>query len=226
MTDLWTSRLSEYLDGTLPATDRQALEDHLADCAECPAVLDELGSVIRAASALSDSPPANDLWSGIATRIRVAPSDMVADLGVERQRRQARRISFTVPQLVAAGIVLAVLSGAAASLALRPASSASTGEATPSTAVLTASISGSELALDQALADLQQILEVGRGELDSTTVNLLERNLALIDRALAQAQQAITADPANAYLRDHLESTKRQKLSLMRRAADLVEIAS
>ena len=228
MTDLWTSRLSEYLDGTLTATDRQALEDHLADCAECPAVLDELGSVIRAASALSDTPPTNDLWSGIATRIRVAPSDMITDLAAERQRRQRRRISFTVPQLAAAGIVLAVLSGAVASLALRPTSPppGSPGDTPPSAAVLTASLSGSELAVDLALADLQQILEVGRQALDSTTVEILERNLALIDRALEQAQQAIAADPANAYLRDHVERTKRQKLSLMRRAADLVDIAS
>ncbi len=224
MTDLWTSKLSEYLDGTLTAADRQALENHLADCEECPMVIDELRRVVQQASALSDTQPTSDLWSGIATRIRVAPSDGITDLAMER-RRGGRRVSVTIPQLLAAGIVLTVLSGGMARLLMNPASSDSVAPAPPTT-VFTASAPGSQLALDRALADLQQILEVGRHELDTTTVRILETNLALIDRALEQAQQAIAADPANTYLRDHLEWTTRQKLSLMRRAADLVEITS
>ena len=158
MTDLWTSKLSEYLDGTLTAADRRALEDHLADCDECPMILDELQRVVQEASVLSDTPPTNDLWSGIATRIRVAPSDGITDLAMERQRG-GRRISITIPQLLAAGIVLTILSAGMGRLFLNPASSESVTPALPTT-MLTASAPGSRLALDQALSDLQQILEV------------------------------------------------------------------
>ena len=226
MTDLWTSKLSEYLDGTLSAADRTAVEAHLDECPECPAVLAELRRVVQDAGTLSDTPPATDLWSGIATRIRDTGPEVV-DLGAERDQRRGRwrgRVSMTVPQLAAAGIVLAVVSGAIAGALVRP---AATDPSIGGTAVLTpVAASGSDVALDQALSDLQEILEVGRTALDTTTVQILERNLAVIDRALEQAQQAIAADPANSYLREHLERTKRRKLSLMRRAADLVEIAS
>ena len=34
MSDVWTDRLSEYLDDELPPGERAALEGHLAQCAE------------------------------------------------------------------------------------------------------------------------------------------------------------------------------------------------
>jgi len=85
---------------------------------------------------------------------------------------------------------------------------------------------GSRVAVDQALLELQQILEAGRGQLDSTTIGVLEMNLAIIDRAIEQAQRAVAADPANGYLQDHVAATTRQKLALMRQAADLIVTAS
>jgi hypothetical protein len=53
-------------------------------------------------------------------------------------------------------------------------------------------------------------------------VRVIEQNLAAIDRAIAQAQGALLADPANLYLNTHLAETMRRKLELLRRAATLV----
>ena len=39
MTDQWTDRLSEYLDGELLTGERTALEEHLVGCAACRATL-------------------------------------------------------------------------------------------------------------------------------------------------------------------------------------------
>ena len=221
MADLWTSKLSEYVDGTLPAADRQALEGHLADCAECRVILDDLRRIVSGASALGDRAPATDLWAGIADRIRPSVRD-IRDFG--RHRRW--RISLSIPQLAAAGIVLVAVSFALASRwgpgAQAPRVPMDGGGQMPA---LTAA-AHSEAVFDQAVAELQQILESGRGSLDSTTIRALETNLAIIDRAIAQARQAVLADSANGYLRDHLEQTQRRKLVLMRRAADLIAVAS
>jgi len=35
MTDRWTERLSEYVDGDLNDRDREAIEAHLPTCATC-----------------------------------------------------------------------------------------------------------------------------------------------------------------------------------------------
>jgi hypothetical protein len=79
---------------------------------------------------------------------------------------------------------------------------------------------------DAAVADLERILTEGRGRLDSTTVGVLERNLAAIDMAIAQARRAVAADSANLYLNSHLAATMRRKLELLRQAASLVTTAS
>ena len=77
-----------------------------------------------------------------------------------------------------------------------------------------------------AVDDLERILVEGRGRLDSTTVRVLEQNLALIDQAIAQAQRAVAADSANAYLNTHLAETMRRKIDLLRQAAALVSAVS
>jgi hypothetical protein len=70
------------------------------------------------------------------------------------------------------------------------------------------------------------VLAQGRGKLDTATVRVLEQNLATIDRAIAQAQQAVAADSANLYLNSHLAATMRRKLDLLRQAAALVAAVS
>ncbi len=75
---------------------------------------------------------------------------------------------------------------------------------------------------DVAVADLGRVLDAGRGRLDTTTVRVIERNLATIDSAIAQAQRAVAADSANLYLNSHLAETMRRKLELLRQAAALV----
>jgi hypothetical protein len=79
---------------------------------------------------------------------------------------------------------------------------------------------------DLAVADLERILVDGRGRLDSSTVRVLERNLATIDSAIAEARRAVAADSANLYLNSHLAATMRRKLELLRQAATLVATAS
>lgn len=71
---------------------------------------------------------------------------------------------------------------------------------------------------DATVAELQQLLTHERGQLDTSTVRILEQNLAVIDRALGEARRAVAKDPANPYLQAHLASTMRRKVDLLRRA--------
>ena len=71
---------------------------------------------------------------------------------------------------------------------------------------------------DAAIAELERVLAGRRAQLDSSTVRIVEQNLALIDRAIAEARRALAADPTDSYLHDHLASTMRRKMGLLRRA--------
>jgi len=216
MTDRWMDRLSEYLDGTLAPAEREALETHLADCAACTATLAELRRVVARARALDDRAPAADLWPAIAARI--------GDRGsvLPFTRRAGRRISFTVPQLAAAGIAIVALSLGAGLLARRgPATAtpvASSGAGLEHNVIW---LPGADSEYDAAVGQLRAALNDNRSELDSSTVRVLEKNLAIIDSAVAEARHALALDPNNAYLNHHLAETMRRKVELLRRASTL-----
>jgi anti-sigma factor RsiW len=227
MSDEWTDRLSEYLDDELPADERTALEAHLRHCARCGAVLADLKRIVTRARGLEDRAPDHDLWPGVAARIGAAstPAGFAALLPARR-----RRWSFSLPQLAAAGIALMAVSGGAAWL-LHPAggSPAVAGRlpAPPAGVSLVGSAPrAASRGYDAAVVDLERVLDAGRGRLDTTTVKVIERNLATIDSAIVQAQRAVAADSANLYLNSHLADTRRRKLELLRQAAALVSSVS
>jgi hypothetical protein len=79
---------------------------------------------------------------------------------------------------------------------------------------------------DAAVHVLEQVRAQGRGRLDTATVRVLEQNLTLIDRAIAEASRAVAADSANVYLNTHLAETMRRKVDLLRQAVALVAAES
>jgi hypothetical protein len=87
-----------------------------------------------------------------------------------------------------------------------------------------ATVSFADAQYDAAVVDLEKALDKGRSRLDTSTVAIVEQNLQIIDRAIAQARQALEADPANSYLSGHLVETRRKKLDLLRRATALTNL--
>jgi anti-sigma factor RsiW len=229
MSDQWINRLSEYLDDELSDGERIALEAHLQSCQECPALLLELRQVVYRARTLTNDGPTHDLWPRIAERIGAAPTRTHA---VDLTSRRSRRWSFSLPQLAAAGIALMILSGGSVWLLRTPAQQSVTPvvvtvpSGNPRAMNATAGWRGSaDSSYATAVADLEGVLAAGRGQLDSTTIRVIEQNLAAIDRAIAQAQAALKGDPANLYLNTHLNETRRRKLELLRQAATLVPVS-
>ena len=216
MNDQWTERLSDYLDGDLAAAERAALERHLETCAACRTTLGELRRVVARAQALDDTPPAHEPWPAIARRIGAkalgaTPAQPgVVDLG---ERRARRRFTFSMPALAAAAIAWMLVSGVAMYAFMR-ARTVTTASETPAPAAGILAVAG----YDAAVTQLEQALTVNRAQLDTATVRVLEKNLAIIDRAIAEARHALAADPASQYLNHHLARTMQRKLELLRRA--------
>jgi anti-sigma factor RsiW len=265
----WTDRLSEFLDGELPADEQRAVEAHLRGCANCAAVLADLKRVVARAQQAGavPRPPSADLWGGIAARIDASPGakplgersasdNSVTDrsakaFALRASRTEAgalrtRRITFTLPQLAAAAALVAAVSGGmvlkiagrpeglryqttAENRSDAPADSApvaqpfrAAADTSPADGVdRIAPVSMADAQYDAAVADLEGALKQGRGRLDAATIAIVEHNLQIIDQAIAQAREALVADPANTYLSGHLVEARRRKLDLLRRAAAL-----
>jgi anti-sigma factor RsiW len=222
MKDIWTNRLSEYIDGELDATERAALEAHLATCGQCYATLGELQQVVARAKALEDQPPAANLWSGIAQEIR---RQRVPE---RRDRRDRRLFILTAPQLLAASIALMLVSGGGVWLAVQQRQAVTpTPEAVrPDARLRIDQAGGWTRSTDAAIAELQAALDLNEKRLDTTTVRIVRKNLAVIDRAIAEARMALRGDPGNAYLNLHLANTMRRKVELLRRVNDMAAARS
>lgn len=229
MNEHWTDRLSEYLDDELSESERFAAGQHLASCRDCRELLDELRAVKTRAAALPDSEPTHDLWPGIAERIERPGPTAVRPIGTAPSRR---RFSFSMPQLAAAAALVAVCSGGAAWLIhgeLKPAANSPRPLAAapapvrtlPARAVARQIPGPSTPSYAAAVSELEQVLADHRGQLDTTTVRVLEQNLAIINQALTDAQAALAHDPQNAYISTHLARTMQQKVALLRQAASL-----
>jgi hypothetical protein len=221
-------KLSEYLDddqSELTPDERREIERHLAGCAACARTLEELRRVVEEARSLRPRPPAADLWAGVADR-----------LAAERARN--RKVSFTLPQLAAAAVLVAAISGAAAFVGGRREGARGSRQQTaqaagPATSVApqqtgapgadVVAVGFADAQYDAAVADLEGALKNGRGKLDRSTIAALEQSLQTIDHAIDQARQALAADPANTYLSGYLVETRRRKLDLLRRATALTE---
>jgi len=212
--DPWTARLSEYVDGELPADERVELERHLAACGECRTIVADLGRLRDLGGALADREPDRDLWPGISARIA----------GEARVLPLRRRWTFTLPQLAAAAAFLLVVGAGGAAIALRDGGPA----AAPGTVTIGSAEAGAvsvaftaSTSFDGAVADLERVLAERRERLDTATIRVLEHSLQTIDRALAKARAALATDPGDPYLNAHLAETMRRKLNLMRRAVTL-----
>ena len=221
MTDPWTDRLSEYVDGELDTVTRQALEAHLATCAECRATRAALERVVARARRVSYRDPARDLWGQI--------EHTIVD-GAQRSRRR-RFVTVPVSRLVAAAAVVAVIAGGFAwtIASRRAASSAAIAARDSVTPLVTSPGSGPALAAASyrdAAADLERAFQAGRGTLRPETTRIIEENLRTIDRAIAQADSALRRDPGSAYLNQYLAATMQRKLKLLRRAVEITTARS
>ena len=242
----FTDQLSDYLDDDLSSVERDTVEQHLRGCAECRAVLNDLKRVVAEAQTLPPRPPQAELWNGIADEIKgTGLGTKGTGVGARHHPTPVPfRLAFTMPQLAAAAVILVAVS---AGLAWRIAD----GAARARSAVIVASgaaqpgdnpggasaavpverdaplspsivqVAYADAQYDAAVADLEKALKLGRGRLDASTIAVVEHNLQIIDHAIAQAREALAADPANSYLSGHLVDARRRKLDLLRRATEL-----
>jgi putative zinc finger protein len=142
-------------------------------------------------------------------RVDPGPPITAADVAVVRDTDTAGPEGVTAPEATLASETprsnARVPSGQGAT---RP----SAGSATPSDIT-----EGSEYARD--VAQLRAIVTQRRSDLDSSTIAVLEKNLELIDRAIAESRAALRRDPASEFLADQLARAMTKKVAILRTAA-------
>ncbi|MGE0439358.1 MAG: zf-HC2 domain-containing protein [Gemmatimonadales bacterium] len=188
-------RIPDLLSGRLTPEARTRVDAHLAGCAECREDVDTATWIGERAGRLPRSiAPARDLWTEIAPRLE----------------RRPRRFAVSVWSLAAAALVLiAVSSAATVALVRRTASPDPAGFAEL------------EVGYQNAALELSGVYRRSRDSLAPETRAVLERNLDVIERALAEARAALDADPANRALEAVVVAAYKRKIEFLERASTL-----
>jgi anti-sigma factor RsiW len=210
--DPWIDRLSDYLDAGLSVRERAALEKHLATCADCAAVLDELRQVVARGKSL-DRPaePGRDLWPGIARRLSSRPASPAA-LWLPLSWRGWR------PQLAAAAILL--LACLALVALLQRGFEPTARHASAGSSSIPARAHEADRDYEKDVATLHREARA-RLTLDPHLVEVLDENLATLDAAIATYQDALAEEPGDAQLRRRLDAARHRKLEVLQQAVRL-----
>ena len=228
--------LQDFREGLLDPEAEGQLREHLDECSQCRGELEALTELLDGLGDLAvEAQPSRDLWPQIAWRMEsaktrnTAPSEVdeghvPADLESPRRRPgRGRRVNLPAWQLLVASIALIVISGGSvwAFLSGRMEAGGPLGPVQQTPALL---VSWEEAygGYDEAVADLETVLEKGREVLDPETVRVLEENLQTIDRAIQEAGEALMQDPASSVLQRFLADNLRKKVDLLRQAAGAV----
>lgn len=237
--------LMRLAEGDLPDGEAAAVQAHLDDCPACRREVDATRGVLREAAALSRGiAPPRDLWPDVEARIRDesrgdalvavpggAPGEPTS--GDEEADSGGRVHDLTLRSVrpwLAAAVLLAALT-AGVTVWLTGGAGAGDGPAVR-TAARPGGQSGASAAMPVELRELSEsyrpmvdrlngVLEQRAERLPPETREVVERNLRIIDRAIAQAESALVKHPGSPDLVHALDRSYQRKIDLLRRSARL-----
>lgn len=201
--DRCSARLDAFLDDQLPPAEREELVAHLDVCPECRAEEAALRSILAEAQGLPRSvQPARDLWAGIASRLPAAPPS--TSTTTERHDVRRARPSWLVWGRLAAAIGLVLFGAALGTVWAR--------RTAPPDFV------AAQARYTTETGDLARRLAANPGSIPPAARAAVERNLTIIDHAIAEAEAALRSDPGNTPLEQMLVARYEQRLALLRHA--------
>jgi len=209
-------------DGTMDEERRAAIDAHLASCWNCKSDVAHLTKTMPSLRHASEpTAPLDELWAEIHERIE---QGKIVSLGKEPPEAtptpapQKKRFSWLwlAPIGVAAGVVIALF-------ALPGKRGAEDRQATAmvaDTGTTLVSVVDSSYAYEREAQVLLDKLELQRALLRPEAAQALDRDLHVVDVAIAELKDAVARDPANPALRQLLAASYRQKVDLLKRASN------
>ena len=217
---LTEDELHDAADGTHPPTEASRAARHLVHCARCRSEVERIRELLALAASLPRSiEPPSDLWPGIQARVRPSAGSV---RGMTTPRSRWDAFARDRRWLAAAAVLLIVASSALTMLVVRAPSPDvvrapdSVAPAGVGSEPVVRTVSDDYERLDRELAAL---LAANRTKMQPETVAKVERNLAIIDAAIAEIRQALAEDPGNDALRQLLKASYGQKSALVRQVS-------
>ena len=225
----YLNSIQERVDGTIGAIRRAELEMHLDTCAECRALLEDLQRIHDAAAELPALAPPDRTWLQIAGRLRMEGriSDEATTVAPSR-RPYVAWLAIAAALVIAAGSAVILLvpretpatTPAAASSA--PSSAPTGGPVEGSAVEAVNAVEAAQAKYEKAIEELEKVAKANQQALDPGTAATIEKNLGIIDQAIADNRVAVKAEPASVAARETLFEALRTKVTLLQDTISLI----
>ena len=214
-------RLSQFVDAELSADEQAAVSAHLDTCAACRAITHDLTRVRDTARGLGPIAPPDHIWLEIAGQIRLGEHPAPGQPAPQDIRRSA---AWQWLGLAAALVIITL--GAFLVMRLQAptpaAPQAGNGQAAGSVESVAQELGLALQHYDNAIAQLEMLAKNNDGTIDPATAATLQKNLDVIDRAIAESRAALASDPQSQPALDSLIDALRQKVGVLQTTVALM----
>jgi len=198
--------LSAFADGDLNAVQALRVERHIAGCDDCRADLERLRVLVASAGALPrEVSPPPEVWAGIRSRVTSHKSRVTGRW-------------WHNGWLAAAAALLLIAGTATLTTMLRSPDTFGSGSTVVSSNATPAVLANVERNFVPTVTQLRDAYDAQKDKLAPATVRTVDRALATIDSAIAEASAALVADPGSTQLLEILSGYYRRKIDFLTRA--------
>ncbi len=220
----YAEAIQELADGTLGPVRRAELLTHLDHCDACRALAADLRRIRDAAASLDQPAPPERVWLQVAGRLR--QEGRVVDSAAPRKRRMAL-LALAAALVLTVGGSLWLLYPMRNTDAGTSSTSGPAGTAAPSASAggnaagsdpvqsVADEFAKAEQHMQAGIAKLEAVAKADQTAIDPGTAATLQKNLVIIDRAIAESRAALKTEPQSAPARDSLFEALRRKVLLL-----------
>ena len=220
---LYQEPIQELVDGTLGSIRRSELRIHLDQCGDCRALLADLERIRDLAATLDRPAPPDRVWLQVvgqlrqegrlqppaAPPVRSGPRYGWLALAAALVLTIGGSLIYLLPTFHRAGTVPEIARNAPAPAA---------GNAVAGGSVqgdIEAEFRQAEQHYQAAISKLEEAAKSDQNSIDPATAAMLQKNLQVIDQAIAESRAAFRSEPTSAPARDSLFEALKRKVSLL-----------
>jgi anti-sigma factor RsiW len=217
--------IQELADGTLGPLRRAELQQHLDECPACRALADDMRRIRELAQSVERPAPPDRVWLQVAGRLR-QEGRIAASTPAAAASRRFMPLAIAASLLLIVGASLYVLyprqppaQQDAHATSPQPGGNAAQGDAVQG---VEAEFRLAEQHYQNAIAKLEEAAKSESGAIDPQTATLLQKNLQVIDQAIAESRAALRSEPQSTRARDSLFEALRKKVTVLQETIALM----
>ncbi|MGB2717965.1 MAG: zf-HC2 domain-containing protein [Vicinamibacterales bacterium] len=218
--DRYRDAIQELAEGTLGPLRRAELQQHLDECPACRRLADDVRRIRELAQSLDRPAPPDRVWLQVAGRLR-QEGRIATPTPRAVVTRRFMPLAIAASLLLVIGASLYLLYPRSTAVAPQPDTHATaqqpSGNAAQMDAVqgVEAEFRLAEQHYQNAIAKLEEAAKSESGAIDPQTAAMLQKNLQVIDQAIAESRAALRSEPQSARARDSLFDALRKKVTVL-----------